>query len=156
MPWWLFKTEPDTYGIDDLQREGVSPWEGIRNYQARNRLRDEIQCGDQVFIYHSSCKVPAIVGLAEVVQAAYPDPTQFDPASPYYDGKSDPQAPRWLRVDVAYRGHAGTPLTLQAVKTDPALAHLELVNRSRLSIQSVDEAAARHILDLLAPLTRHT
>ncbi|WP_111656812.1 EVE domain-containing protein [Isoalcanivorax indicus] len=155
MAWWLFKTEPDTYGIDDLHFEGSCHWEGIRNYQARNRLRDDVRCGDQVFIYHSSCKVPAIVGLAEVIEAAHPDPTQFNPASSCYDPTSDPQAPRWLQVDVAYQAHAGTPLTLEAVKADPRLAHLELVNRSRLSIQAVDDATAQYIVERLAPLIRH-
>ena len=146
MAYWLFKTEPDAYSIDDLQREQRCGWEGIRNYQARNRLRDAVRCGDTVFIYHSSCKVPAIVGLAEVVRDAYPDPTQFDPQSPWFDPRSSLDAPRWLRVDVAYRGHAGHPLTLKAVKQDPQLAHLELVNRGRLSIQEVDVAAATYIL----------
>ena len=152
MAFWLFKTEPDTYGIDDLRREAESPWEGIRNYQARNRLRDEVREGDQVFIYHSSCKVPAITGLARVVRAAYPDPTQFDPSSPYHDPRSDPQAPRWMRVDVGYLGHADQPLTLKAVREDPALAHLELVSRGRLSIQTVDDVAARHVLARLGRL----
>ena len=146
MPRWLFKTEPDAYSIDDLKRDGQTPWEGIRNYQARNRLRDEVKKGDQVFIYHSSCKVPAIVGLAEVIRDAYPDPTQFDPESPYYDPRSPAEAPRWLRVDLRYLRHFPHPVPLRAIKADPALAEMELVSRSRLSIQQVAPPAARHLL----------
>ena len=149
MAYWLFKTEPDTYSIDDLRQEQRCGWEGIRNYQARNRLRDEVKKGDQVFIYPSSCKVPAIVGLAEVVRDAYPDPTQFDPGAPYYDPKSDPDAPRWLRVDVAYRRHFPHPVTLRDIKADPTLAGMELVNRSRLSIQHVDDDIASRLLKRL-------
>lgn len=149
MPRWLFKTEPDAYSIDDLKRDRQTPWEGIRNYQARNRLRDDVKKGDQVFIYHSSCKVPAIVGLAEVIREAYPDPTQFDPESPYYDPRSPADAPRWLRVDLRYLRHFPHPVPLSAIKADPALADMELVNRSRLSIQKVEVAAARHLLSQL-------
>lgn len=146
MPRWLFKTEPDAYSIEDLKRDGETPWEGIRNYQARNRLRDEVKKGDHVLIYHSSCKVPAIVGLAEVIREAYPDPTQFDPQSAYYDPRSSSASPRWLRVDVRYLRQFPHPVSLAAIKADPALADMELVNRSRLSIQIVESAAAQHLL----------
>ena len=112
--YWLFKTEPDEYSIDDLKREGRCAWEGIRNYQARNRLRDEVKEGDLVFIHHSSCKTPAIVGLAKVVRDAYPDASQFDSDSPYFDAKSKPESPRWLTVDLAYKQHAERILSLIA------------------------------------------
>lgn len=119
MQHWLFKTEPETYSIADLQREGRCGWEGIRNYQARNRLRDEVAVGDPVLIYHSNCAEPAVVGLGEICGAARPDPFQFDPDAKYYDPKSDPEQPRWVLVDVAYRETFATPLTLRAIKADP-------------------------------------
>lgn len=138
---WLFKTEPDTYSIDDLARETTCPWDGIRNYQARNRLRDEVALADPVLIYHSSCATPAIVGLARVVGAAEPDPAQFDPASPYHDARSDPAAPRWLMVSLHWQQTFRQPLTLREIKQDVFFADMELVTRSRLSIQHV---AAHH------------
>ena len=100
--YWLMKSEPSDYSIDDLERDGMEPWDGIRNYQARNLIRDEMQVGDLAFFYHSSCKVPAIVGIMKIVSEAYPDPTQFDPKSNHYDAKSNEDDPRWLLVDVAF------------------------------------------------------
>ncbi|MEE4252335.1 MAG: EVE domain-containing protein [Alcanivoracaceae bacterium] len=135
--YWLFKTEPDTYSIDDLEREGRCGWEGIRNYQARNRLRDEVRVGDQVLIYHSSCAVPAVAGLAKVVGAARPDPSQFDPLSAYFDPKSSPDNPRWVLVDIAWQQSFARTLSLKSIKEDPGYAQMELINRSRLSIQHV-------------------
>lgn len=146
MKHWLFKTEPDTYSIDDLKRDGRCEWEGIRNYQARNRLRDDVHPGDTVLIYHSSCAVPAVVGLAEVVGAARPDPSQFHPESPYYDPKSPAEAPRWLLVELRWKETFANPLTLKAIKADPQFADMELVSRSRLSIQLVDAAAMKAIV----------
>jgi predicted RNA-binding protein with PUA-like domain len=137
MQHWLFKTEPETYSIADLQREGRCGWEGIRNYQARNRLRDEVAVGDPVLIYHSNCAEPAVVGLAEICGAASPDPFQFDPDSKYHDPKATAEQPRWVWVQVGYRETFRQPLTLKAIKADPQFADLELVNRSRLSIQKV-------------------
>ena len=104
MNYWLMKSEPDEFSIDDLKAcpNQTEAWHGIRNYQARNFMRDEMQIGDQVFFYHSSCKVPGIVGIAEVVKNAYPDSTAFDPESKYFDPKSDPTKPRWLRVDIRF------------------------------------------------------
>ena len=96
MQHWLFKTEPETYSIADLQREDRCGWEGIRNYQARNRLRDEVAVGDPVLIYHSNCAEPAVVGLAEICGAASPDPFQFDPDSKYHDPKATAEQPRWV------------------------------------------------------------
>mgnify|MGYP006147249517 CR=1 FL=1 len=146
MKHWLFKTEPDTYSIDDLKREGRCDWEGIRNYQARNRLRDEVQIGDQVLIYHSSCAEPAVVGLAEVTGGPRPDPSQFHPESPYYDPKSAADAPRWVLVQVRWRENFPSALTLKAIKADPTFADMELVSRSRLSIQRVSSAAFNAIV----------
>src|SRR5437868_12639919 len=99
---WLMKSEPDEASIDDLKRAGTLPWTGVRNYQARNFMRDDMQLGDGVLFYHSSCPEPGIAGLAEVCGAAYPDATQFDPASHYHDPKSRPEAPRWVHVDVRW------------------------------------------------------
>lgn len=144
---WLFKTEPDAYSIDDLARDGRTRWDGIRNYQARNRLRDEVNAGDRVLVYHSSCAVPAVVGIATVGGTAEPDPSQFDPESPYYDPRSSPQAPRWVMVTLAYQAHLPTPVTLKQIKTDPVFAELELVHRGRLSIQVVDPHSAALILE---------
>ena len=146
MKHWLFKTEPDTYSIDDLKREGRCGWEGIRNYQARNRLRDEVRKGDTVLIYHSSCAVPAVVGLAEVIGDARPDPSQFDPESPYYDPKATTGKPRWMLVDLCWKESFNNPLTLKAIKQDPQFSEMELVSRSRLSIQQVDSVAMKAIL----------
>jgi predicted RNA-binding protein with PUA-like domain len=146
MKHWLFKTEPDTYSIDDLKREGRCGWEGIRNYQARNRLRDDVRKGDTVLIYHSSCAVPAVVGLAEVVGEARPDPSQFDPESPYYDPKSPIEAPRWVLVDLCWKESFSNPLTLKAIKADRQFSEMELVSRSRLSIQQVDATAMKAIV----------
>lgn len=146
MRYWLFKTEPDEYSIDDLANQQRCSWEGIRNYQARNRLRDDVQVGDQVFIHHSSCKEPAVVGLARVIRAAYPDASQFDSASPYFDAKSDPSAPRWLAVDIEYVKHLPVPLTLKKIKQISAFAEMELISHSRLSIQKVGAAHAKALL----------
>ena len=104
MVFWLFKTEPDAFSIDDLaaRPQLTEPWDGVRNYQARNFLRDKVQLGDKVFIYHSSCKQVGIAGVAEVVKAGYPDTEQFNPESKYYDPKASADAPRWYRVDVKF------------------------------------------------------
>lgn len=144
--YWLFKTEPDTYSVDDLKREGRCGWEGIRNYQARNRLRDEVRAGDQVLIYHSSCAVPAVAGLAEVIGEARPDASQFDPHSPYFDPKSSTDNPRWVLVDIVWQESFPNMLPLKHIKEDPAYAQMELINRSRLSIQHVPEDCFRRIV----------
>lgn len=148
MNYWLFKTEPDVFSLDDLARMQVSGWDGIRNYQARNRLRDEVQVGDQVLIYHSSCAQPALVGLAEVCRAAYPDPTQFDATSAHYDAKSSVAAPRWVQVDVRYLRHLQRPVTLKEIKAAADFADMELVTRGRLSVQQVTQIQAKELLAL--------
>lgn len=142
MAYWLFKTEPDAFSIDDLaNRENqTEPWDGVRNYQARNFLRDDVALGDRVFIYHSSCKHVGIAGVAEVVKAGYPDATQFDPESNYYDPKSKPESPRWFRVDVKFVEKFHKVLPLAEIKAMPAIVELPLVKKGgRLSIMPVSE-----------------
>ncbi|WP_105166702.1 EVE domain-containing protein [Pseudoalteromonas sp. T1lg23B] len=140
MAYWLFKTEPDTFSIDDLKSAGEqgSFWDGVRNYQARNFLRDQVQLDDRVFIYHSSCKVPAIVGIAKVITAAQPDPYQFDPKSAYFDAKSKPEDPRWFGVTLQYVQHL-RPISLASIKANPDIKDLALKKASRLSIMPVSE-----------------
>ena len=140
MACWLFKTEPDAYSIDDLAREQVGQWDGVRNYQARNRLRDDVQVGDLVLIYHSSCAQPAVVGLARVSRAATPDPSQFDADSAAFDPKATRAAPRWYQVAVHFIEKFPQPMALQTIKQTPDLAGMELVRRSRLSIQTVSKS----------------
>ncbi|MEJ6476147.1 EVE domain-containing protein [Pseudoalteromonas piscicida] len=149
MAYWLFKTEPDAFSIDDLKSapEQQTFWEGIRNYQARNFLRDQVKVGDLVFIYHSSCKVPAVVGIAKVVKAAEPDPYQFDLNSDYYDAKSAQDNPRWVGVTLAYEQHL-RPVTLKAIKANPALTEIALKKGGRLSIMPVTDTEWQVILEM--------
>ena len=136
--YWLMKSEPTAYSIDDFAEMGRDLWDGIRNYQARNIMRDEMVVGDLFFFYHSSCAQPAIVGIGEISGAARTDPTQFDPQERYYDPKSDPHAPRWLCVEVKFISKAATPVTLAQMRLEPRLAGLSLLARgNRLSIQPV-------------------
>ena len=138
--YWLFKSEPDVFSWDDLvkAKNRTTTWEGIRNYQARNLLRDECKLGDQVFFYHSRVKTPAIVGIAEVVKEAYPDPEQFDPKSKYYDKTADPSDPRWLMVDVQATKAFRDPVELPVLKETPELDGLMVIKRgARLSVQPV-------------------
>jgi predicted RNA-binding protein with PUA-like domain len=143
------KSEPDAYSIDDLQRDGTEPWDGIRNYQARNMLRDDMKMGDEVLFYHSSCKVPAVAGIAKVASAPYPDPTQFDRKSKYYDEKSTEENPRWFLVDIAFVRKLNRPVTLSELKEHPALLDFRLNQRgNRLSIFPVDRNHWKVILGL--------
>jgi predicted RNA-binding protein with PUA-like domain len=137
--YWLFKAEPHIYGIDHLQAEPkkIGRWDGIRNYQARNFLRDQVKVGDEVLIYHSSCKLIGIAGTAKVVKAAYPDPTQFDPKSAYFDSKSDVSNPRWVSVDIQLTKALKDIIPLKQLKTYPQLENMALFKQSRLSIQPV-------------------
>lgn len=140
MAHWLMKSEPDAYSIDDLARDGTEPWDGIRNYQARNMMRDDMKIGDKAFFYHSSCKVPAIVGVITIASGPYPDPTQFDRHSKYYDSKSTEDEPRWVLVDVAFDRKLKQPITLEEIKKHPGLADFLLTKRgNRLSIFPVDK-----------------
>lgn len=140
MGFWLMKSEPDAYSIDDLERDGVEPWDGIRNYQVRNLFRDDMKVGDKAFFYHSSCKVPAVVGVMNIASEAYADPTQFDPESNYHDPKSDPDDPTWLLVDVEFERKLDNPVTLKALKDRDDLDDFLLVKRgNRLSVFPVSE-----------------
>lgn len=142
--YWLFKAEPDVYGIEHLAAETrkIGRWDGIRNYQARNFLRDQVALGDKVFIYHSHCKIPGIVGSAKVVKTAYPDPTQFDPDSHYYDPKATPANPRWVSVDIELEEIFAELISLAKIKqcaltTHEALGEMVLLRQARLSVQPV-------------------
>ncbi|MCF2858834.1 EVE domain-containing protein [Pseudoalteromonas sp. SMS1] len=148
MAYWLFKTEPDAYSLTDLKNapQQSTFWEGIRNYQARNFMRDSMQEGDLVFIYHSSCKVPAVVGVAKITQAAQVDPYQFDASSHYYDPKSSPDKPRWVGVTVQYVEQLPNPVTLKAIKADDNIVDLALKKAGRLSIMPVTDREWQHIV----------
>lgn len=137
--YWLFKAEPDVYGIHHLaaERQQTGRWDGIRNYQARNFLRDQVASGDEVFIYHGHCKSIGIVGTARVVKAAYPDPTQFNPESDYYDPKATAEAPRWYSVDICLEKEFSATIPLAEIKRQPQLADMVLLKQGRLSIQPV-------------------
>ncbi|MEC4091783.1 EVE domain-containing protein [Pseudoalteromonas rubra] len=150
MAYWLFKTEPDAFSIDDLHQapQQSTFWEGIRNYQARNFLRDDVQVGDQVFIYHSSCKTPAVVGIATITKGAETDPHQFDLSSDYYDAKSSTDNPRWVGVTLCYQQHLPRPVTLKAIKADDAITELALKKAGRLSVMPVTDAEWAHICQL--------
>jgi predicted RNA-binding protein with PUA-like domain len=153
MAYWLMKSEPDECSIDDLARAPLQtlPWTGVRNYQARNFMRDDFRPGDGVLFYHSSCPQPGIAGLAEVASTAHTDATQFDPTSPYHDPASKPEAPRWFGVDVKLVRK--TPLlSLAAMRAAPSLATMRVLQRgNRLSITPVTPAEWRAALALLPP-----
>jgi predicted RNA-binding protein with PUA-like domain len=134
--YWLMKSEPETYSIDDLERDGSTAWEGVRNFKARNNLK-AMELGDEVLFYHSSANPPGVAGIARVSRTAYPDPSQFDRKSDYHDPKSDPEKPKWYLVDVEFVAKAKTLVSLQAIREDAALADMELVRYGRLSVQSV-------------------
>jgi predicted RNA-binding protein with PUA-like domain len=149
MAYWLVKSEPDVYGIDDLKRDNSAMWDGVRNYQARNYMRDGMCVGDQVFFYHSSCAEPGIAGIARVASKPYPDPTQFDRRSEYYDPKSDPEEPRWFLVDLAFVRKLKRVVTLTELKERSGLEDMALTRRgNRLSVMPVDAAHWKRILSL--------
>lgn len=139
--YWLMKTEPGAYSIEDLKRDTITEWDGVRNYQARNFMRDEMRVGDGVLIYHSNIATPAIVGRAHVCSQPYPDPTQFDARSTYYDEKATKQNPRWWLVDVCFDDMFDMPITRDDIKSDPKLQDMLVVQKrgSRLSVQPVEE-----------------
>ena len=134
--YWLMKSEPDVYSIEDLERDGSTCWEGVRNYKARNNMRD-MKVGDEVLYYHSNAKPPGVAGVARVCREAYPDHFALDRKSKYFDAKSDPDDPRWFMVDVEFVSKADEPVGLPEIKADPTLADMELVRYGRLSVQSV-------------------
>jgi predicted RNA-binding protein with PUA-like domain len=136
--YWLIKSEPNLYSIADLRRDGHTCWDGIRNYQARNFMRDDMRVGDELFFYHSSTQPMGIYGVARVVREAYPDHTAFDPSDKHYDPKSDPANPAWMMVDVGYVGTFKAPITLATLKQTPKLEKMLVIQRgSRLSVQPV-------------------
>ncbi|WP_041523375.1 EVE domain-containing protein [Gilvimarinus agarilyticus] len=137
--YWLFKSEPDCFSIDDLAQQSAQTarWDGVRNFQARNFLRDNVTLGNWVFFYHSRCKAIGVVGIAEVTRAAYPDPQQFDPQSPYFDPKSDSDNPRWFCVDITLKRKFSHMVSLEQIKQIQALDDMMLRKQGRLSIQPV-------------------
>lgn len=137
--YWLMKSEPDVYSIDDLERDGSTCWEGVRNYKARNNMQ-EMKIGDEVLYYHSNQNPPGIVGVARVRKEAYPDHFAFDKKHKYFDAKSDPDDPRWFMVDIEFVAKADEVLGLPEIKDDAKLADMELVRYGRLSVQSVKKA----------------
>lgn len=151
MNYWLMKTEPEVYSIDDLMKEKnqTEHWDGVRNYQARNMMRDQMQKGDKVFFYHSNCKEPGIVGVAKIVKTGYPDYTAFDPASKYFDPKSSPDNPRWFMVDVKFERKLKRTITLEELKQHKGLTDMALVRKgNRLSVMPVTERQWELILSL--------
>ncbi len=134
--YWLMKSEPDSYSIDDLERDGSTHWEGVRNYKARNNMR-AMKVGDEVLFYHSNASPPGVVGIARVCREAYPDPAQFDKKSKYHDAKSTREEPRWDMIDVEFVAKAKETVGLPEIKSEAALADMELVRYGRLSVQSV-------------------
>ena len=144
--YWLMKSEPYVYSIDDLKRDGVTFWDGVRNYSARNLMRDRMRVGDRVLYYHSNAKPPGVVGIAEVCHESYPDHTQFDPDSKYFDPKASPANPRWFMVDVRFVEKFPRMVALPEIRATPALADMVLVNRSRLSVQPVAPAEYERIV----------
>ena len=149
MSYWLMKSEPGEVSIDDLAARGSVPWFGVRNYQARNFMRDAMRLGDRAFFYHSSCAEPGIAGVCEVCAPAHADDTQFDPRSPYFDPKASPERPRWLCVDVKFVGKTRL-LSLVELRSHPELAAMPILQRgNRLSITPVSEAEWTFIMALL-------
>lgn len=149
MKYWIFKSEPSTYSIDDMMRDVTTYWNGVRNYQARNFLRDDVKIGDQVLFYHSSCEVPAVVGLCEVVKNGYPDFTAFEPKSEYFDPKSKIDEPTWFMVDIKFVKKFKNPVTLQNIKSNPKLRNLKLVQKgNRLSIIPITKDEFDEILKM--------
>ena len=151
MNYWLMKSEPDVFGIDDLasRPDKTEPWDGVRNYQARNMMRDDMKIGDKVFFYHSNCDVPGIVGTAEVVKEGYPDHTAQDPECKYYDPKATEDNPRWFMVDIKFIEKFSATISLQTLKTLPELEGMPLVRKgNRLSVMPIEEEHWNTVMSL--------
>lgn len=147
--YWLMKSEPDVFSIDDLEKKQVECWDGVRNYQARNFMRDEMKIGDRVLFYHSNAKPPGVAGLARVARRAYPDHTAFDPKSPYFDVKSDAQNPRWVMVDIAFEEKFPALLPLSLLQETPGLEDMMVTRKGmRLSVQPVTPAEWKIVVKL--------
>ncbi|MDH3298861.1 MAG: EVE domain-containing protein [Gemmatimonadota bacterium] len=150
---WLMKTEPTTYSIDDLARDGRTHWEGVRNYQARNLMRD-MAVGDRVLVYHSNAKPPCVTGEARVAREAYPDPFARDPDSKYFDERATAADPRWFMVDIEFVRKLASPVPLDILKNAPGLQDMVVTKRSRLSVQPVTSAEFDIVCSLGAGDTR--
>ena len=149
MKYWLMKNEPEDYGIDDLKKDKTEHWDGIRNYQVRNMIRDDMSIGDMAFFYHSNCEIPGIYGLMTINSKAYPDHTAFDKKAKYYDIKSDKNKPAWLMVDVKYKRKLQKIITLKELKSKKKLSEMRVVQKgNRLSITEVTEKDWEYILSL--------
>ena len=149
MRYWLLKSEPSAYGIDDMARDRTTSWNGVRNYQARNFMRDQMRRGDRAFVYHSACEQPGIVGIVEVCRPAHPDETQFDRKSRYYDPDSKREDPRWVNVDVRFVKKTRL-VPLEELRRHKPLARMRLLQRgNRLSITPVDPAEWEFIMGIL-------
>lgn len=151
MKYWLMKSEPSEFSIDDLKNRPrkTEPWDGVRNYQARNMMRDEMKKGDLVFFYHSNCEEPGIVGIMTVAKEGYPDHTAFDPDDKHFDPKSDPDNPRWFYVDVKYKRKLGRTITLTELREHKPLQKMKLLQKgNRLSIMPVSKKEWDYILGL--------
>ena len=151
MQYWLMKSEPDCFSIDDLYNSPnrTTHWDGVRNYQARNMMRDQMQEHDLVFFYHSNTKPPGIVGIAEVTQEGYPDHTAFDPNSDHPDPKSDPDNPRWYMVDVTFKQKFKRAISLEELKAIPFLQEMKLLQKgNRLSVMPIDKTHWDFIIEL--------
>ncbi|MES2684223.1 MAG: EVE domain-containing protein [Pseudomonadota bacterium] len=152
MRYWLMKSEPDAFSIDDLKKrpKKIEAWDGVRNYQARNFMRDQMQLGDQAFFYHSNCEVPGIYGVMEVASAAYPDPTQFNAKHHHYDPTAKQEEPRWFLVEMRYVRHLKKSITLDALKAqDAALQGCAVIARgNRLSVMPIRAEHWQTILSL--------
>lgn len=150
--FWLIKSEPNAFGLDDLKKKPKSTdmWDGVRNYQARNFIKS-MQPGDMTFFYHSNCETPGIVGIAEIVSSAYPDPTAFDPDSKYFDPKGSPESPRWFVVDVKYKQKFSDILSLKEIKSNPKIKTLPLIQKGcRLSVMPVTPQEWQYLIKMTA------
>tara|TARA_B100001778_G_scaffold156084_1_gene128312 strand:- start:321 stop:803 length:483 start_codon:yes stop_codon:yes gene_type:complete len=149
MKYWLMKNEPEDYSIDDLKKDKTEPWDGIRNYQVRNMIRDDMRIGDLAFFYHSNCEIPGIYGIMTINSDAYPDHTAFNKKAKYYDSKSSRDKPTWLMVDVKYKRKMKNVITLKELKSHNKLKNMRVVQKgNRLSITEVDKQDWDYILKL--------
>ena len=151
MNYFLVKTEPNVFSIDDLKNKKLEPWDGVRNYQARNIMRDDMKVGDKVLFYHSNADPPGVTGICKVASKPYPDPSQFDPKSKYFDPKSDPDNPRWLLVEMAFVKKFKRIIPLAELKEYPELASMRLLQKgNRLSVMPVEKSEFEFIVGLAA------
>lgn len=151
MKYWLMKSEPDVFSFKDLKSrpKKTEPWNGVRNYQARNFMRDEMKVGDLILFYHSSCEIPGVAGIAKVSSAPYPDSTQFDKKSEYFDPKATPENPRWILIDVSFEKDLRSFVSLEEIRNVPELSKMRLLQKgNRLSILPVSEEEFKFILKL--------